>query len=248
MEDYGVIMSRLTEMRSRYDNGFSSSDRSYIERLYRMLLDKPIRKTGCADCYRDAYIEVFTYLKRTGTMPTKPNYILKAGVIVHPNGTNKFYANANIPDEVAEKRLAEYPESISDFLSYPSDYLARVEARKNGEVSAPTDLEAMSAAYKDAVEERNAATIEIAAKKQEIETLKAKLALTEDELASVKKQLEDQPTASADDDSALSMEIETLKSDLEAANAENAALKKELEGVKAAAGTTTKKRGAKSAE
>ena len=241
MEDYGVIMSRLTEMRSRYDNGFSSSDRSYIERLYRMLLDKPIRKTGCADCYRDAYIEVFTYLKRTGTMPTKPNYILKAGVIVHPNGTNKFYANANIPDEVAEKRLAEYPESISDFLSYPSDYLARVEARKNGEVSAPTDLEAMSAAYKEAVEERNAATIEI-------ETLKAKLALTEDELASVKKQLEDQPTASADDDGALSMEIETLKSDLEAANAENAALKKELEGVKAAAGTTTKKRGAKSAE
>lgn len=174
-----------------------------------MLLDKPIRKTGCADCYRDAYIEVFTYLKRTGTMPTKPNYILKAGVIVHPNGTNKFYANANIPDEVAEKRLAEYPESISDFLSYPSDYLARVEARKNGEVSAPTDLEAMSAAYKEAVEERNAATIEIAAKKQE---------------------------------------IETLKSDLEAANAENAALKKELEEVKAAASTTTKKRGAKSAE
>lgn len=209
MEDYGVIMSRLTEMRSRYDNGFSSSDRSYIERLYRMLLDKPIRKTGCADCYRDAYIEVFTYLKRTGKMPTKPNYVLKAGVIVHPNGTNQFYANANIPDEVAEKRLAEYPESISDFLSYPSDYLARVEARKNGEESAPTDLEAMSAAYKEAVEERNAATIEIAAKKQE---------------------------------------IETLKSDLEAANAENAALKKELEEVKAAAGTTTKKRGAKSAE
>ena len=98
------------------------------------------------------------------------------------------------------------------------------------------------------MEERNAATIEIAAKKQEIETLKTKLALTEDELASVKKQLEDQPTASADDDGALSMEIETLKSDLEAANAENAALKKELEGVKAAAGTTTKKRGAKSAE
>ena len=248
MEEYEVIMGRLTDMRSRFDSGFSSSDRSYIEQLYRNLLNKTVRRSGCADCYRDAFLEVFTYLKRTGKMPTKPNYILKAGVIVHPNGTNQFYANANIPDEVAEKRLAEYPESISDFLSYPSDYLARVEARKNGEVSAPTDLEAMSAAYKEAVEERNAATIEIAAKKQEIETLKAKLALTEDELASVKKQLEESSTASADDDGALSMEIETLKTDLEAANAENAALKKELEEAKAAAGTTTKKRGVKSAE
>lgn len=123
-------MSRLTDMRSRFDSGFSSSDRSYIEQLYRSLLNKTVRRSGCADCYRDAFLEIYTYLKRTGKMPTKPNYVLKAGVIVHPNGTNQFYANANIPDEVAEKRLAEYPESISDFLSYPSDYLARVEARK----------------------------------------------------------------------------------------------------------------------
>lgn len=247
MEDYGVIMSRLTEMRSRYDSGFSSSDRSYIERLYRMLLDKPIRKTGCADCYRDAYIEVFTYLKRTGKMPTKPNYILKAGVIVHPNGTNKFYANANIPDEVAEKRLAEFPESINDFLSYPSDYLIRVEARKNGEVSAPTDAEELSAAYKEAVEAGKKATAELAEKTEEAAALKEKLAATENELASVKEQLAALPESSgSDDDGTLAIENETLKADLAAANEEIAALKKELEDAKTT--TSTKKRTSKSAE
>ena len=243
-------MSRLTEMRSRYDSGFSSSDRSYIEQLYRSMLSKPIRKSGCADCYRDAFIEIFTYLKRLGTMPTKPNYVLKAGVVVHPNGTNKFYANANIPDEVAEERLAEYPESISDFLSYPSDYRERVEARKNGKVSAPTDIDAITAAYKEAVENGNRAVAELGKKSEELDAVKKELDAAKEELASVKAQLEAQPeVAASDDDGQLSIENETLKADLESANAEIAALKKELEDAKAASTTsTTKKRGSKSAE
>lgn len=246
MEDYGVIMGRLTEMRSRYDSGFSSSDRSYIERLYRMLLNKPIRKTGCADCYRDAFIEVFTYLKRIGTMPTKPNYILKAGVVVHPNGTNKFYANANIPDEVAEQRLAEYPEAIADFLSYPSDWQSRVEARKNGEEMAPTDIEAVQALYREAVENGHKTHAELATKIEEVEDLKTKLAATENELASVKEQLAAQATSVGDDDGSLSIENETLKADLETAQAEIAALKQQLEDVKAT--TTTKRRTSKTTE
>lgn len=246
MEEYDVIMSRLTEMRSRFDSGFSSSDRNYIEQLYRTVLGKVVRRSGCADCYRDAFLETFTYLKRLGTMPTKPNYVLKAGVIVHPTGTNKFYANANIPDEVAEQRLAEYPESISDFLSYPIDWEARVEARKNGEESAPTELEAVQAAYKDAVESGNKALAELAAKKEELEGVKAKLVATEDELASVKEQLAAQPASTSDDDGSLSMEIETLKSDLEAAQGEIASLKQQLEEAKAAT-STTKKRASKTA-
>lgn len=246
MEDYGVIMGRLSEMRSRYENGFSSSDRSYIERLYRMLLNKPIRKTGCADCYRDAFIEVFTYLKRIGTMPTKPNYILKAGVVVHPNGTNKFYANANIPDEVAEQRLAEYPEAIADFLCYPSDWQARVEARKNGEEMAPTDIEAVQALYREAVEDGKKTHAELTTKIEELENLKMKLAVTENQLASVKEQLAAQLTSTCDDDGSLSMENETLKADLETAQAEIAALKQQLEDAKVA--TTTKRRTPKTTE
>ena len=180
-------------------------------------------------------------------MPTKPNYILKAGVIVHPKGTNKFYANANIPDEVAEKRLAEFPESINDFLSYPSDYLIRVEARKNGEVSAPTDAEELSAAYKEAVEACKKADAELAEKTEEVTALKEKLAETEKELASVTEQLASlSETSVSDDDGTLAIENETLKADLAAANEEIAALKKELEETRTA--TPTKKRTAKSAE
>lgn len=247
MEEYEVIISRLTEMRSRFDSGFSSSDRSYIEQQYRAVLGKAIRRSGCADCYRDAFLETFTYLKRLGTMPTKPNYVLKAGVIVHPNGTNQFYANTNIPDEVAEQRLAEYPESIADFLSYPSDWKERVEARKNGEEAAPSDLEAVQTLYKEAVEKGNKALAELATKNEELEGVKAKLAATEDELAAVKEQLAAQPASTSDDDGSLSMENETLKTDLEAAQAEIAALKQQLEEAKAATATTTKKRASKAA-
>lgn len=245
MEEYEVIMSRLTDMRSRFDSGFSSSDRSYIEHLYRKVLGKAIRRSGCADCYRDAFLETFTYLKRLGTMPTKPNYVLKAGVVVHPTGTNKFYANANIPDEVAEQRLAEYPEAIADFLSYPSDWKERVEARKNGKESAPSDLASVQALYREAVEKGNKALAELAAKNEELEDVKAKLTVSENELASVKEQLAAQPIAASDDDGSLSMENETLKADLEAAQTEIAALKQQLEEAKAATATTTKKRASK---
>lgn len=179
-------------------------------------------------------------------MPTKPNYVLKAGVVVHPNGTNQFYANANIPDEVAEKRLAEYPESISDFLSFPSDWKARAEARKNGEVAAPTDLEAAQKAYKEAVESGNKTLAELETKKEELEGVKAKLVATEGELASVKEQLAAQSASASDEDGSLSMEIETLKADLEAAQTEITSLKQQLEEAKTT--TTTKKRGSKSAE
>lgn len=182
-------------------------------------------------------------------MPTKPNYVLKAGVVVHPNGTNKFYANANIPDEVAEERLAEYPEAISDFLSYPSDYRERVEARKNGKTAEPTDVETLAAAYKKAVEERDHAVVELGKKAEELGAIKKELDATKEELASVKEQLEAQPTvAASDDDGQLSIENETLKADLESANTEIAALKKELENVKSASTATAKKRGSKSAE
>lgn len=180
-------------------------------------------------------------------MPTKPNYVLKAGVVVHPNGTNQFYANANIPDEVAEQRLAEHPETISDFLSYPIDWKARVEARKNVEESAPTELESVQAAYKDAVERGNKALAELAAKKEELESANAALAATENELASVKEQLAAQSAAAPDDDGSLSIENETLKADLEVAQAEIETLKQQLEEAKAATAPTTKKRASKTA-
>ncbi len=245
MTEYEELMSRLTEMRGRYDSGFSSSDRSCIETLYRKLLGKAIRRTGCGDCYRDAFVEIFTYLKKIGTMPTKPNYILKAGVVVHPKGTNQFYANANIPDEIAEKHLAEFPNAIVDFQSYPSDYLARVEARKNGETPAPTDTEALTKAYEEAEKGRKDAETKLFEATEELKAKTEELDIAQTELASLKAELETKASASSDDGS-LSVEVETLKADLEAANEEIAKLKAELEKNKSA--STSKRGSSKSAE
>lgn len=227
MTEYEELMSRLTEMRGRYDSGFSSSDRTYIETLYRKLLNKTIRRIGCGDCYRDAFIEIFTYLKKIGTMPTKPNYILKPGVVIHPKGTNQFYANANIPDEIAEKHLAEFPNAIVDFQSYPSDYLARVEARKNGETPAPTDTEALTKAYEEAEKGRKDAETKLFEATEELKAKTEELDIAKTELASLKTELEAKASASSDDGS-LSIEVETLKADLEAANNEIAKLEDEL--------------------
>lgn len=227
MTEYEELMNRLTEMRGRYDSGFSSSDRTYIETLYRKLLNKTIRRIGCGDCYRDAFIEIFTYLKKIGTMPTKPNYILKPGVVIHPKGTNQFYANANIPDEIAEKHLAEFPNAIVDFQSYPSDYLARVEARKNGETPAPTDTEALTKAYEEAEKGRKDAETKLFEATEELKAKTEELDIAKTELASLKTELEAKASVSSDDGS-LSIEVETLKADLEAANDEIAKLTDEL--------------------
>ena len=208
MIDYSTMMGELEEMRSRFDKGFSSPDRERIVFLYSSLLGKTVRRRGCSDCYRDAYIEIYTYLKRLGHMPKKSNYSLKPGIIVHPQGTNKFYANNNIPDDVAEEYLAKFPANIIEFASYPADYLARVEARKNGNSIDSVDADTLLASYKE---------------------LKAEHEKTVAELEQAKAELE---AATTSDDGTSTIEIETLKSDLTAAQEENAKLKAELDALK----------------
>lgn len=202
------MMGELEEMRSRFDKGFSSPDRERIVFLYSSLLGKAVRRRGCSDCYRDAYIEIYTYLKRLGHMPKKSNYSLKPGIIVHPQGTNKFYANNNIPDDVAEEYLAKFPANIIEFASYPADYLARVEARKNGNSNDSVDADTLLASYKE---------------------LKAEHEKTVAELEQAKAELE---AATTSDDGTSTIEIATLKSDLAAAQEENTKLKAELDALK----------------
>lgn len=160
-------MRTLEEMRSRFSSGFSSSDKAKIEELYLLVCGKRVRNTGCGDCYRDAFIEVRTKLKQLKAMPKKPNYILKAGVIIHPQGTSKYYSLNNIPDDVAEEWLGQFPADITSFETYPQDWESRVLARKEGKVFIPTydDL-------KGEVEKLNA---ELAQKETEAEALQAEL-------------------------------------------------------------------------
>ena len=194
MVSYEETLKALEEMRSRFDSGFSSSDKAQIEKLYLLICGKRVRNTGCHDCYRDAYIETRTKLKKLGHMPKNPNYILKAGAIIHPQGTSKFYSLGNIPDEVAEEWLGKFPNDINKFETSPPDWQSRVQARKEGKVAEPTNDE-----LKAEVERLNDV---VNAKDEEIEKLK----------------LEAEAKAGAGDDGAAAMEIETLKADLAEAN------------------------------
>lgn len=64
-------------------------------------------------------------------MPTTPNYVLKAGVVLSDGfGSSNFYTLSNIPDEVAEKHLAQYPNDIDLFERTPSDWEARANKKK----------------------------------------------------------------------------------------------------------------------
>lgn len=204
MVQYKEALSALTEMRSRFDTGFSSSDKTKIDTFYLLVCGKRVRNTGCRDCYRDAYIETLVKLKKTGDMPKKSNYTLKAGCVIHPHGTSKFYTLSNIPDEVAETWLGQYPADISKFETFPTDYESRVSARKNGTTAEPTAAE-----LKAEVERLNDV---VSQKEAEIEALK---------------------TGNTQDDGEKDIEIETLKADLEASKTENESLNKTIAELKA---------------
>ena len=113
-------------MKSRFNDGFSSKDRAIIDHLYFFIFGKEVTNKGCSDCYRDAYILIRTKLKTLGVMPTKSNYTLKAGAMIHPVGTSKFYTNPLPSDAVAEEFLSKFPEQIGIFASYPEDWEERV--------------------------------------------------------------------------------------------------------------------------
>lgn len=120
----------MEEMRSRFNSGFSSYDRELIERLYLLICGKPFVKTNCSDCYRDAYLLIFTQLKKDKKMPNQPKYVVKAGVVIHPFGTSEFYTNP-LTDEVALDFLAKNENNVNLFAQLPSNWKEELEAHLN---------------------------------------------------------------------------------------------------------------------
>lgn len=123
---YEETMTRLKEMESRYQDGFSSLDRSLLDSLYFTIFGREITNRGCSDCYRDAYMEILIYLKRTNTMPKKSDFVLKPGAIITFFGEPKCYSNANITDEAALRFLALNPSNEKLFESLPADWKSRL--------------------------------------------------------------------------------------------------------------------------
>lgn len=123
---YEETMTRLKEMESRYQDGFSSLDRSLLDSLYFNIFGREITNRGCSDCYRDAYMEILIYLKRNKAMPKKSDFVLKAGAIITFFGEPKCYSNANITDEAALRFLALNPSNEKLFEKLPEGWRSRL--------------------------------------------------------------------------------------------------------------------------
>lgn len=133
------VVSKLEVLRGH--TALSTSNKSEVELMYRQVLNKDFVKTSCNDCYHDAIIEMYLYLKRTGNMKQKSNYTLKNGVLLQAEfGSNTMYTNANLTDEVAENYLAKNPKGEILFASLPTDWEDRVKKRISPEIEMNEEL------------------------------------------------------------------------------------------------------------
>ena len=111
----------IEKLRGRFDSPYSTSDKSSIEVLYYEVLGKTFRPTSCQQCYHDAVIEIYCYIKKNNSMAEKSNYRLRAGVIINcPNFRGgKIYTNDNLTDKVASEFLKMFPEQDVLFQKLP---------------------------------------------------------------------------------------------------------------------------------
>lgn len=120
------LMERLKELGGK--TSLSLLERQEIEEKYELVLDMKFRKTSCSDCYKDAIIEMYSYLSTHGKCRDKRNYKLKSGVVIQMGfGSPDFYTNKNLTDEIAEKYLRKFPDNGCFFAILPNDWKERVK-------------------------------------------------------------------------------------------------------------------------
>lgn len=169
-------------MESRYRDGFSSLDRSFLDSLYFELYGKIITNTGCSNCYRDAYIEICTKLKREKKMPKKSDFQLKAGAVITFFGSSKAYTNANLTNEIAIRYLSLNHDNTKMFSFLPTDWEERVaNYSKNGTTDNGNATEVANA-----IAERDAKITEL---ETEIASLKVDKATAETERDNLREEL-----------------------------------------------------------
>lgn len=254
--EYEEAMTTLQSMKSRFNDGFSTLDRAYLDRLYYDLFGKDITNRGCGDCYRDAFILILNYLKKNKAMPQKCNYKLKPGAVIQFFGKSAVYSNPNLTDEIAEKYLGMNSDNRRMFSDLPSDWEARVASRKAGmaEPDSNPSNEVLSS-LTDKLSQAESSLSESEAKNHTLlesnlalEGKNKDLAKENEELLSKNKELLSQieklkyetPAPSEDADgceesqeiSNLNLELETLRAEGESLSQENESLKSEIAKLK----------------
>ena len=119
---YKEAVEACNDLRTRFDRPFASVDKATIEQLYREVLDKEFRPTNCNQCYHDALIEVYLYLKKEKKMKEKCKYRLRAGFIIScPNFMGgRIFSNDNLTDNVAAEYLKMFPQNEYMFQRLPA--------------------------------------------------------------------------------------------------------------------------------
>lgn len=119
----------IEELKGRFDAPFSSSDKNTIEKLYYEALGRTFRPTSCQQCYHDAVIEIYHFIKHNKKMAQKCKYMLRAGAIImsttFKNG--KIFTNDNLTDSVAREYLKKYPKQAELFQKMPKSEDAKAK-------------------------------------------------------------------------------------------------------------------------
>ena len=144
------VFERVTVLWNAGDvRPYSDAERVEIEKMYTAVLGCQIRTCNCSEKWRDAVIEMYVYLKKNGKMHTKSQYILKAGVVIQPDGTSDVYTNANLTDAVAAEFLKKYPAAKGLFEKIPDNTSDGGNAAKSNENGQSADVS--NAAVKSAI-------------------------------------------------------------------------------------------------
>lgn len=222
-------MNRLSEMRSRYDDGFSSSDRLFLQEASIAILGRPVRNTSCKDCYRDAFIEIRYKLKKLGTMPKEKKFYLRAGVLLHYKG--ECYVNDNLTDEIAMDAINDNRGRLDLFQKTPDNLEEVLAARKavkaqEQPVNVPKEelekqIEGLKAVNAEQKEKLDAAEKAIAEREQENLAIRNELTETKEVLEKAKAESQ--------------AEVESLNGAIKEKDAKIAELEKALAEAKAPA-------------
>ncbi len=182
-------------MESRYHSGFSSLDRSFLDSMYYMIFGKEITNKGCSNCYRDAYIEIYTKLKCEQKMPKKSSYQLKAGAVITFFGSSQAFTNANLTDEVAVKYLSLCDENAKMFSYLPDGWETQVSdfqqncTNDNVADNPVSKIELLEAQNIQLVAEKDSLQTELAGANQSLEQAYAERDALVEEVANLKAEI-----------------------------------------------------------
>lgn len=102
--------------------GFSNEDKIFIEKAYRMALNKFFVRTSCGQCYKDALIEIYTEYRKNKTLNMENSkFRLRNGALLQSNILPEVVSFKNLTDELAVKFLYHHPELKEYFAEIPDN-------------------------------------------------------------------------------------------------------------------------------